>query len=124
LVLDASAVLALANGEPGAATVMQARHGAMISAVNHLEVVSALLRAGRSFDQVQVFLHELFPAVVPFDLIQANVAAQLHAVTRRWDLSYADCACLALAQLRQLPVLTGDRDWLKAGVDVDVKLFR
>jgi PIN domain nuclease of toxin-antitoxin system len=124
IVLDASAVLALANGEPGAATVMQARSGAVISAVNHLEVVSTLLRAGRSTEQIQQFLSEVFPLVDPFDLIQAEAAARLHATTRRWDLSYADCACLALGQVRQLPVLTGDRNWLNAGVDVEVKLFR
>jgi ribonuclease VapC len=62
--------------------------------------------------------------VVPFDAALARLTASLKAQTRIIGLSLADRACLALALHKDLPVVTGDRDWLKAGLPVEIKLFR
>jgi len=124
VVFDASAILALALGEVGSDMVRAARPDAVVSAVNHLEVVSKLLRTGLDEADVRHFLDEAFPRVVPLDRSQADGAARLHAESRELGLSYADCACLALAAERDLPVLTGDRKWTRIDVPVEVRLFR
>ena len=124
LVFDASAILALALGEQGSDLVRAARPIAIVSAVNHLEVVSKLLRVGLDEAEVLGFLGEAFPRVLPLDRSQADKAARLHARSRELGLSYADCACLALAADRELPVLTGDRKWTRIDLPVEVRLFR
>ena len=124
IVLDASAVLAVANKERGANVVLQERSQAILSAVNHAEIVSKLIQKNVAFEDVQVFVAEVFPRVIPFDLEQANAAGQLHAATRKNELSYADCACIALAAVRGIPLLTGDKKWLKVETPVEIRLFR
>ncbi len=124
VVLDASAILAVARREPGMESVLAVRAGALISAVNHTEVVSKLLRYEVPVSEINQFLWEAFPRVVPFDRPQAEIAGRLHAVTHYKNISYADCSCLALAQSRNLPVLTGDRKWLDLDVPVEVRAFR
>jgi ribonuclease VapC len=124
IVLDASAVLAVAHKEPGADVVLKARSQAIISAVNHAEVVSKLAQKNIPFEEVQVFINEVFPRVIPFDVEQANAAGVLHAASRKNELSYADCACIALAAVRGMPLLTGDRKWLNVETSVEIRLFR
>lgn len=124
VVLDASAVLAVARNERGADVVRAVRIDAVISAVNHTEVVSKLLQYAIPMEEIEHFLSDAFPNVVPFDRQQAESAGQLHARTRREQLSYADCACLTLAALRGLPVLTGDRKWETVSLTVEIRLFR
>ena len=77
--------------------------------------------------QLEAFDYELgrLPlAVVPFDTTLAKLAATLKAPTRALGLSLADRACLALALDRRLPAVTGDRDWAKARLDVELVPFR
>jgi ribonuclease VapC len=124
VVADASAILAVARREAGMDAVLAARTHAIVSAVNHAEVVSHLLRIDLPFGEVDQFLAEAFPRVIPFDREQADIAGRLHAATRNKNVSYADCACLALAQARMLPVLTGDRKWLELGLQVEIRVFR
>lgn len=124
IVADASALLAVACREPGADAVLKVRADLVVSAVNHSEVVSCLLRHDLPRPEIDEFLTEAFPHILPFDREQADVAGRLHAVTRKQNLSYADCACLALAQVRNFPVLTGDRKWLDLGLPLDIRLFR
>lgn len=124
VVLDASAVLAVALMEEGADAVLAARPGAVLSALNHAEVVSKLLRRDMPWDEIDLFLADAFPQVVPLDREQADIAGRLHAATRKKKLSYADCACLALAAARGLPVLTGDRKWLEVPTEAEVRVFR
>jgi ribonuclease VapC len=124
VVADASAILAVARREEGMEAVLAARTEAIVSAVNHAEVVSHLLRCDLPLAEIDQFLVEAFPHIVPFDREQADIAGRLHAVTRHKKISYADCACLALAQARNLPVLTGDRKWLELDSPVDIRVFR
>jgi ribonuclease VapC len=124
VVLDASAILAVARNEPGAVVVNAHRANAIVSAVNHMEVVSKLLRFDIPMNEIEIFLSEVFPSVAAFDQQQATLAARLHAENRNHHLSYADAACLALAITRSLPVLTGDSKWKQLTLEVEVRLFR
>lgn len=124
VVLDASAILAVARNEKGTDAVLAVRADAVLSAVNHAEVVSKLLRCEMPQEEIDLFLGEAFPHVVALDREQAGRAGRLHAATRRQKLSYADCACLALAASRGLPVLTGDRKWAQLDLGVTVEVIR
>lgn len=125
-VLDASAVLALLNDEPGAQSV--ARHlegGASISSVNYAEVVSKLSDYGMPADAIQDALAELGLQVAPFTEDQARICGYLRAPTREAGLSLGDRACLALATVDGAVAVTADRGWSGlAGIAVEIELVR
>jgi PIN domain nuclease of toxin-antitoxin system len=119
-VLDASAILAGLNEEPGAERVAAALPDGVISAVNLAEVTAGLLRGGNSPVQVRAVIRALACSVIPADEEMAIDAGLLRAVTDRAGLSLADRFCLALARRLAVPVLTSDRNWSKVARDADV----
>ena len=127
-VLDASALLALLNGEPGAERVATAvRAGSAMSAVNYSEVVAKLDEAGMPAAEIRGALEPLELDVVAFDRALAYRAGEMRSATRKLGLSLGDRACLALAQYDGLPALTAERAWSKlaaAGVSVPVEVIR
>jgi PIN domain nuclease of toxin-antitoxin system len=124
VVLDASAILALLNDEPGAAAVAAALEDAVVSAVNLSEVVAKLLEVGLSREEADEALGGLGLEVQPFDEAAAWAAGTLRGATRRAGLSLGDRACLALARQLGVPALTADAAWLKAATGADVRLVR
>ena len=58
-VLDASALLAALNGEPGADRVAAALDSGVVSAVNFAEVTAGIARGGNSPEQVRAALDAL-----------------------------------------------------------------
>ncbi len=120
-VLDASAILAFLNGEPGGEKVRACLPMACVSTVNLSEVASVLTRIGMPVEIAQSILSGLPFEVVDFDSFQAISAAGLSPLTRKAGLSLGDRACLALARLRNAPALTTDRAWsdLDLGIRVD-----
>ncbi|OIQ94773.1 PIN domain protein [mine drainage metagenome] len=122
-VLDASAVLTLLLGEPGADKVQATLPGALISAVNLAEVISKLCERGMPSDQAALAIDSIGVEIVAFDGEQARLSGELRPLTRILGLSLGDRACLALARLRNLPAITADVAW--AGVpDCRVILIR
>ncbi len=69
-------------------------------------------------------LDDLYVVVSPFDAEQAFHTGELHRQTRAYGLSMGDCACLALARARNLPVVTADRAWRSLPLDLEVVLIR
>jgi PIN domain nuclease of toxin-antitoxin system len=124
MVLDASAVLALVNAEPGWERVAEALPDAVISAVNLSEVVGKLVDHGLPADKVRALLSGLGLAVVAFDEEAATGAGALRAIKGGRRLSLGDRACLYLARIRREPALTADRLWSRLNVGVDVVLIR
>ncbi len=122
VVLDASALLALLNGEPGADIVAETLPEAAVSAVNISEVVAKLAEAGMPEEALREALQGLLLNVIPFDLAQAYVAGLLRPSTKGMGLSLGDRSCLSLARVLGLPALTADRTWelLSAGIEVRV----
>lgn len=123
-VLDASALLALLNAEPGAETVSEAIADAVISAVNLSEVVARLCEEGMPAAVVRQTLSLLSLEVAAFDEAQAYQAGDLRAATRSAGLSLGDQACLGLADKLGAPALTADRTWLQLSLGVQVQLIR
>jgi ribonuclease VapC len=124
-VLDASAVLALIQAEPGSARVQQAiEDGAYISAVNVTEVVTRQIDRGASESDARANVEDLEMQIVPFDEELAYRAARLRSTTRAVGLSLGDRACLALAERLGLSALTADRAWGALQISIQVDLIR
>ena len=123
-VLDASAVLALLRGEPGADIVDEAISSSILSAVNASEVMAKLIAEGASSETATQTMAELACDIVAVDAGLGLRAGALHASTRHNGLSLGDRICLALAEREGLPALTADRAWAELSIDIDVSLIR
>jgi PIN domain nuclease of toxin-antitoxin system len=124
VVLDASAVLALLNDEPGAAEVWAHLPGAYLSAVNAAEVAAKLVDGGFDADDAGRSLIRLGARIVPFEQGDVVPAAHLRAATRSAGLSLGDRACLALAERLSAIALTADRAWTELDLSIQVRLIR
>ena len=121
-VLDASAVLALLNREPGEDRVEPILGDSVISAVNYCEILGKLIDAGMPEDAARESLDLLGVEVIGFDADLAHLAARLRPATRRLGLSLGDRCRLALGLTRRHTVITAERTWgqLQIGVKIDV----
>jgi ribonuclease VapC len=122
-VLDASALLALLNREPGAERVRSVLTEAIVSTFNCAEVYSKLSQwkvPPASFDDII----SVVPTVISFDITLARRVGELQAATRHLGLSLGDRACLALAEREGLPALTAERRWAQLDLGVAVELIR
>ncbi|HET9015440.1 MAG TPA: type II toxin-antitoxin system VapC family toxin [Thermomicrobiaceae bacterium] len=123
--LDASAILALVNQEPGADVVAAVLRGAaLVCSVNLAEVVGKLAAGGIPREAIDEILRPLRFEVVAFDTNLAYRAGMLHLLTRPRGLSLGDRACLALALERAVPVLTADTAWQRLDLGVDIQIIR
>lgn len=123
-VVDASALLALLFGEPGAQVVADVvADGATMSTVNFAEVATVLTRSGRDAEQVldRVRAHV---ELEPFTDTDALAVAALYSQVSAKGLSLGDRACLALAQRLGAPAVTAERSWADLAVDIPVHLIR
>lgn len=124
VVLDASALLTLIYQETGHEVVMQHLAGAVMSTVNVSEAMAVLQKEGISVDEASHIVFDLISEIVDFNISQAMASAALRSQTKTHGLSLGDRACLALAQEKQLPVLTADRIWSQLNLSVQVMVLR
>ena len=124
MVLDASALLALLNREPGHEEVAQTIPRAAISAVNLSEVVAKLTEGGMPGEAIRESLEGLALEVHAFGRDLAYDTGLLRTATKSRGMSLGDRACVALGQHLDLPVLTTDSAWEGLEVGVDVRLIR
>jgi len=113
-VLDASAVIALFEEEPGADRVeSEIEHGSLASWVNLGEVLYVEARR-IGLEEARAGVLRLVERIVAeepdAELVQA--AATVKFENR---LSYADAYAVATAERHRLPLLTGDPEILEAG---------
>jgi len=116
-VLDASAILAMLQHEPGAEKLTAAvLLDAVASVVNLAEVQSKLVTKGLGADEAWEFATSVATSAEVFNEEQAQIAGGLIAKT------LGDRACLALAITRKADVYTTERIWknLKLGVRIHV----
>ena len=123
-VFDTSALLALYLGEPGAESVMARLAGSCVSTVIASEVAAKLNDKGVPIGEANAVVAELGVEIIDFTLEDAQAAAALRGPTRKAKVSFADRACLALAQRLGLPLYTADRPWTTLNLPLDIRLIR
>jgi ribonuclease VapC len=123
-VLDASAVLALMQDEPGSAAVAAALPGALLGMVNLAEVVTKLCERGIPAGLARQAVASLGVRIAEFTEDQACLVGELRPLTRQAGLSLGDRACLALGKVSGAVVLTTEAIWPQvagsAGVEIRV----
>lgn len=123
IVLDASALLAVLNREPGADKLdPQLLNVATSSTVNLAEVQSKLVSHGLSPEEAWRATLSPIREASAFTAEQAMAAGNLILETRALGLSLGDRACLALGIALGAPVYTADKSWknLKLGLRIHV----
>jgi len=125
IVLDASAILAIINGEPGAEKLTPKLLGdAAASAVNLAEVQTKLVSLGWTSEQAWEDATSPVRDIMSFDEEHARAAGDLVTQTRQFGLSLGDRACLALGMALKAPVYTAEKSWNKVKVGVRVHVIR
>jgi PIN domain nuclease of toxin-antitoxin system len=124
VVLDASALLAYLQAEPGSDEVEAALDGAAMCTVNWAEVIQKAKAAEVETPTLRADLEALGLELQPFTSNQAEIAAELWQRTRYIGLSLGDRACLALALDTDRPTLTTDRAWQQINIGVTITLIR
>jgi ribonuclease VapC len=124
-VLDASALMAVLNREPGAEMLTpQIMSTAAISTVNLAEVHGKLAHRGFSPDDAWAAANGAIHEAVAFTAEQAKTAGDLLIQTRTLGLSLGDRACLALGIALRAPVYTADRSWKNLRLGIRIYLIR
>jgi PIN domain nuclease of toxin-antitoxin system len=123
-VLDASAVIAVLRGEPGAAAVEPLLGRAAISALNWAEVLERYQALGMTTVGKHRDVQALGIAIETFTAADAAAVARLRTPTRALGLSLADRACLALALRFGVAAHTADRAWADLDVGARIVLIR
>ncbi len=124
VVLDASALLAVIIGEPGADEIIPLLPKSVVSSVNLAEVHSKLVRKGIPREESWRAATALVREVIDFDAAQARIAGDLASLTQSLGLSLGERACLALGASLQAPVYTADRAWKPLKVGVEIRMLR
>jgi PIN domain nuclease of toxin-antitoxin system len=124
VLFDASAVLAVVFREPGVERVMAHLAQGFAPTPVMVEILSKMAQKGGTVSQARLAIEgfglkwrALGPAV-------AELAADYLLRFRRNGISLADATCLAMAEMHNLPVLTGDRQWAMLGLKLDIRLIR
>lgn len=123
-VLDASALLALLQGETGSGVVLRHAAESWISAANIAEVYGKLMTRGVPSQSAIEMSFGAVKGVIAFNDGQARLTAELLQQTRALGLSLGDRACLALGMQRKLPVLTADKAWKTLRLGVEIRVIR
>jgi len=125
IVLDASAMLAILNREPGSEKLtLEMLANSVGSTVNLAEVHTKLLSRGLDPEAAWQDALSAIHNSVPFTAEQAKIAGSLVSQTRKFGLSLGDRACLALGLTLNAPVYTTDRSWKNLKLDVRVHVIR
>jgi ribonuclease VapC len=127
IVLDASALLAILQQEPGSAIFSRQfdlLENAAMSAVNIAEAYGKLIGLGIDAEVAWEAVIAPIPEIAEFDKEQAKIAGSLLRQTRSLGLSLGDRACLALGLVLKAPIYTADRAWKKLRLGVEIHIIR
>lgn len=129
MVLDAHALMVLFNDEPGANEVekilLKAESGSpklLMSVVNWGEIYYSILR-GASQEVAETKAHEIAGMqieLVPVDANDLELVRQAAAFKATRKMSYADCFAAALAKIKNVELVTGDREFKQLARDVKI----
>jgi len=123
-VLDASALLAFLQDEPGSEIVDAVLSSSRLSTVNWAEVVQKSVARGVDVRGMREDIEALGVAIEPFTVEQAEIAGDLWKETKSFGLSLGDRACLALGLKTGATVLTTDTVWENLKLDLNIRILR
>lgn len=121
--LDASAVIAFLDEEPGHDLVDAVAHQSLMSAVNFAEVVSKFVRGGMPAGAAGAAVTMTGIRIVGLDQDDALAIGAIHRATAGAGLSLGDRACLVLARRMGLAAMTADRAWERIAATVGVEVL-
>lgn len=114
VVLDASAILAYLQDEPGADLVeAQLSNDAQCGAANWSEIAQKVLAGGRDWGLVKALLNSYGIQIEPVLGIDAGWAA--NRWTKGESLSLGERLCFSLGDHLDCVVLTADKNWGTSG---------
>lgn len=116
--------MAVILDERGADVVRQADRGSEISIVNVAEVMSTVAERGDRPEKVELAIAEMGLRIRAFRDAHALEVARLRPLTKHLGLGFGDRACLAQGRMSEHPILTGDHDWAKLDLGLDIRLIR
>ena len=123
-VLDASALLAFINQENGSKIAEGYLPDAIMSSVNIAEVVAVLSLVDIPEDIIIGIINDLSIEIINFDQEQAIQTGFLRKKTKAAGFSLGDRACINLAFVRNLTVVTADKIWDTLGLINNIALIR
>ena len=124
VVLDASAILAYLQDEPGSEVVDKLLAESVMSSVNWAEVVQKAIAAEVEIEGMLDELQALGLRIESFTPEDGELAGKLWQTTKHAGLSLGDRACLSLGLRLDVPVLTSDRAWSSLDISLDVQIIR
>jgi len=124
IVLDNSAILAVAFQETGADAVTGLMNQAVLSAANLAEVLTVAERNDIDGEKLHLEILSSGVRVLPVRQAHARIAGQIWRAHPRSNLSLGDRLCLALAFSLNVSVLTSDREMQTVGMGLSFSLFR
>ena len=125
VILDASALLALLQQESGASVVEPLLKNAIMSTVNVAETLITLQKIDILPEEAIALITDIIPEIVIFDLVQAQMVAELHNKVLFKGLSLGDKACIVLGKKLKIPIYTADKIWSELKLqDVKINIIR
>ena len=123
-ILDASALLALINLEPGHNKIAKILHMSFISSVNLCEVITTLHdKLNIEISETQNLVDSLITNIIDFDYNIALEAAKLRKNTKQYGLSFGDRACIATGIHHDMQIYTADRAWSNLNME-NIEIIR
>jgi len=126
-VLDAYALMAYLEGEPGAETIrnllLQSLRGEMhlvVTTINLGEVYYNIARTN-SLEIADRLVGKLIDLPIEIASVDGELALQAARLKAETPIAFADCFAAALAQLRECPVVTGDKEFQRLESKVRVE---
>lgn len=131
MIVDTSAVIAVANGEPETPSVLDllaATDGCSMSTATWLETMIVAERGGSAerVGLIEQLLETWAVNVLPVDLRQAEAAREAYRLygkgrNSRAALNYGDCFSYALSRVRREPLLFVGNDFIHTDVEVALR---
>jgi PIN domain nuclease of toxin-antitoxin system len=125
IVFDSSVLIMLFAKEPGYEVVRQNMKHAIISAINIAEVYKYCIEVQNlSEDDCKDLIKLCGIKIIDFCEEQALISAKIVKNTKQYGLSLGDRGCIALAILKNCPILTYDKIWQKVNLNIEFIMAR
>ena len=125
IVFDSSVLIMLFAKEPGYEAVRGYMRHAIISTINIAEVYKYCIEVQNlGPDDCRNLIKLCGIKIIDFCEQQALISATIIKNTKQYGLSLGDRGCIALATLKNCPILTCDKIWQKVDLNIEFIMAR